>query len=145
MTSRSSSGRSLVVRYNGNHTNDLTVKFQNEHRQETGGFMLFRFCTRCSTYFYFQCCGLYEEIVKMLNEPTENFWFCPNSAKPSLNAILFAKGIDERCQSYLATLEPRLQNLENTNKLVLNRIKNSISNTDFNDFAEKKQKQIRCT
>ena len=72
MTSKSSYGRSLkrTVRYNGNDTNDLTVKCQNENCQETGSFML---CTRCSTYFCFQCCGLNEQIVELLNECTEIF------------------------------------------------------------------------
>ena len=99
--------------------------------------MLFRLCTRCFTYFCFQCCGLNEQIVKLLNEPTDNFWFCPDCAKPGLNAIFFDKDIDEWCQSYLAIVKPRLQNLENSNKLVLDNIRNSISNTDFNDFVEK--------
>ena len=65
------------------------------------------------------------------------FWFCPDCVKP---AIIFDKDIDERCQSHLPTVEPRLQNLENSNKLVLAEIKNSISTTAFNDFAEKKSR-----
>ena len=70
MTSKSSYGRSLkrTVCYNENDTNDLTVKCQNENCHETGRFMLFRLCTRCSTYFCSQCCGLNEQIVKLLNE-----------------------------------------------------------------------------
>ena len=70
MTSKSSYGRSLkrTVCYNENDTNDLTVKCQNENCHETGSFMLFRLCTRCSTYFCSQCCGLNEQIVKLLNE-----------------------------------------------------------------------------
>ena len=55
-----------------------------------------------------------------------------------LNAIFFNKDIEEQRQSNLATIETRLQNLENSNKLVLGKIKNSISNTAFNDFGEKK-------
>ena len=60
----------------------------------------------------------------------------------ALNAIFFDKDIDELCQSYLATVEPRLQNLENSNKLVLDKIKNSISNTTFNDFVEKNNTRL---
>ena len=140
MTSKSSYGRSLkrTVRYNENDTNDLTVKCQNENCQETGSFMLCRLCTRCSTYFCFQCCGLNEQIVKLLNECTDNFWFSPDCAKPALNAIFFNKDIEERYPSFLATVEPRLQNLENYNKSVLDKIKNIVSNTAFNDFAAKK-------
>ena len=54
----------------------------------------------------------------------------------------FDKDIDKRSQSYLATVEPRLQNLENSNKLVLYKIKNSISTTAFNDFAEKNNTRL---
>ena len=82
--------------------------------------MLFRIRTRCSTYFCFQYCGLNKQIVKLLNEHTDNIWFFPDCA----------------CQSYYATIEPELQNLENSNKLVLDKLKNSISNSVFNDFAD---------
>ena len=75
--------------------------------------------------------------MKLLNEPTDNFWLCPDCAKPALNAIFFDNDIYERCQSYLSIVKPRLQSLENSNKLVLDKIRNSISNTDFNDFVEK--------
>ena len=54
----------------------------------------------------------------------------------------FDKDIDERSQSYLATVETRLQNLENSNKLVLDKVKNSISITAFNDFAEKNNTRL---
>ena len=86
MTSKSSYGRSLkrTVRYHGNDANDLTVKCQNVNCQETGSFMLFRLCTRCSSHFCSQCF-----ILKLLNENTDNFWFCPDGAKPALNAIFF--------------------------------------------------------
>ena len=71
-------------------------------------FMLFRLCTRCSTYFCIQCCSLNEQIVKLLNEHTDNFWFCPDCA----------------CQSYYATIKLNLPNLENSKKLVLDKLKN---------------------
>ena len=140
MTSKFSYGRSLkrIVRCDGNDNNDLTVKCQNENCQETDSFMLFRLCTRCSTYFCSQCYGLNERIVKLLNERTDNFWFCPDCAKPALNAIFFDKDIDERCQFYLKTVEPRLQNIENSYELFLDKIKNCISTTALNYFAEKK-------
>ena len=50
--------------------------------------------------------------------------------------------IDKRCQSYLATVDPRLQNFENSNKLVLDKIKKSISTTAFNDFAGKNNTRL---
>ena len=43
-------------------------------------------------------------------------------------------------KSYLATVDLRLQDLENSNKLVLDKIKYSISTTAFNDFAEIKNR-----
>ena len=104
--------------------------------------MLFRLRTRCPTYFCSKCCGLNEQIAKLLNERTDNFWFCPDCTKPALNAIFLDKDIDERCQSYLATVEPRLQNIENSNKLVLDKIKTRISTTALNDFAEKNNTRL---
>ena len=95
--------------------------------------MLFRFCTRRSTYFCFECCGLNEKIIKLVNERIDNFWFCPDCVK----CDFLDKDIDERSQYYLETVEPRLQNLQNSNKSVLDKIKNSILNTTFNDLAEK--------
>ena len=91
MTSKSSNGRPLKrkVRYNGNNTNGLAVKCQNENCQENGSFMLFRLCTKCATYFFSQCCGLNKQIVKLLNECTDNFWFCPDCTKLPLNVIFF--------------------------------------------------------
>ena len=80
--------------------------------------MLFRLCTSSSTCCCSQCCGLNKQLVKLLNKRTDDFWFCPDCAKPALNAIL-----DDLCQSYFATVEPRLKNLENSNKLVLDKVK----------------------
>ena len=119
MTSKSSNDRALkrTVSYDGSDTNDLTVKCQNENCQQTGSFVLFRLCTRCSTYFCSQCSGLNEQTVKLLNKCTDNFWFCPDCTKPTLNAIFFDKDIDKQCQSYLVIAEPRLQNIENSNKI----------------------------
>ena len=43
-------------------------------------------------------------------------------------------------KSYLATVDLRLQDLENSNKLVLDKIKYNISTNAFNDFAEIKNR-----
>ena len=78
-----------------------------------------------------------EQFLKLLNERSDNFWFCPDCEKLALNAVFFDKDIDKRYQSYLATVEPRFQNLEYSNKLVLDKIKSSISNTAFDNFVKK--------
>ena len=96
--------------------------------------MLFRLIVRSFRLLLFS--------MLLLRKRTDNFWFCPDCAKPALNATFFDKDIDERSQSYLATVEPRLQNLENSNKLVLEKIKNSISTPAFNDFAEKNNTRL---
>ena len=70
--------------------------------------MLFRPCSRCSTNFFIQCHDLNEQIVKLVNERTDSFWFCPDCAN----------------QSYYGTIEPMLPNLENSNKLLLDKLKN---------------------
>ena len=62
--------------------------------------------------------------------------------KTHVKCDFFSTKTDERCQSYLATTEPRFRNLENSNKLVLDKIKNSISSTAFNAFAEKNNTRL---
>ena len=72
----------------------------------------FRICTRCSSYFCYQCCGLSHKILKLLNHRNDNCWFCPDCVKLALNAIFMDKDIEKKRQSYFSLLEPRIVDME---------------------------------
>ena len=38
------------------------------------------------------------KILKLLNDRNDNYWFCPDCAKPALNAIFMDKDIEEKWQ-----------------------------------------------
>ena len=85
------------VRYDDD--GDMLVKCTNQNCIEENDISYFRICTRYSSYFCYQCCGLSEKILKLLNDRNDNYWFCPNCAKLTLNAISMNKEIEEKCQS----------------------------------------------
>ena len=91
----------------------MIVKCSNENCTEEGTIDIFRLCTRCSAYYCYHCCGLNLKIVKLLNDRNDNYWFCPGCAKPALTAIFIDKDIEEKCQNFFKTLEPRIIKLEN--------------------------------
>ena len=78
--------------------NNLIVKCSNENCTIQGNLQLFRHCTRCSAYFCNQCCDLSERTIKLLNERSDNYGFCPSCTKPALHAVFVEKDIEERCQ-----------------------------------------------
>ena len=96
---KSSYGRNLKrpERLNDSE-NNLIVKCSNENCTIQGNLQLFRHCTRCSAYFCNQCCDLSEKIIKLLNERSDNYWFCPSCTKPAVHAVFVEKDIEERCQ-----------------------------------------------
>ena len=94
-------------------SNDIDVKCNNEKCIDEGTIDIFRLCTRCSAYYCYQCCGLSLKIIKLLNDRNDKYWFCPDCAKPALTAIFIEKDIEEKCQNFFKTLEPRVTKLEN--------------------------------
>ena len=48
------------------------------------------------------------KIIKLLNDKNNNYWFCPDCAKPALNAIFIDKDIEEKCQNFFKSPEPRI-------------------------------------
>ena len=104
MASKSSYGRTR--KQSGRYSVDdneveLIVKCKNENCTEQSNHAYFRLCTRCSFYYYCHCCCLGIAVVKLLNDRRDNFWFCPDCAKPALNAIFVDKDIGDRCQIYI--------------------------------------------
>ena len=87
-------------------------KCGNQNCIEKNNISYFRICTRCSSYFCYQCCGLSHKILKLLNHRNDNCWFCPDCVKLALNAIFMDKDIEKKRQSYFSLLEPRIVDLE---------------------------------
>ena len=81
-------------------------KCSNQDCIEEYNISYFRICTRCSSYFCYQCCGLSQKFLKLLHDRNDNNWFCPDCAELTLNAIFIDKDIEEKCQSYFSLLEP---------------------------------------
>ena len=90
------------VRYDDD--SDMLVKYTNQNCIEENNINYFRTCTRCSSYFSYECCGLSQKILKLLNNRNDNYWFCPDCAKPALSAIFMDKDIEGKCQSYFSLL-----------------------------------------
>ena len=71
--------------------NNLIVKCSNENCPIQGNLQVFRHCTKCSAYFCNQCCDLSEKIIRLLNERSDNYWFCPSCTKPLYMQSLLKK------------------------------------------------------
>ena len=98
-------------------SSDFLVTYKNENCTEHGLQDTFRHCTRCSQFFCNQCCDLDQHIVKLLNSRADNYWFCPDCAKPALNAVFVEKDIEERCSNFLEAMESKLFSIKrNTGK-----------------------------
>ena len=84
--------------------NSCTEKDIHEH---------FRLCTRCSPYFCSHCCNLDQEIInELLNEHTNNYWFCPSCRNSAFNAVFLDKDIDETCKIFFDNMKARISNFE---------------------------------
>ena len=79
----------------------MIVKCSNENCVEEGTIDIFRLCTRCSAYYCYHCCGLNMKIIKLLNDRNDNYWFCPDCAKPALTAIFTDKISKKNVKSFL--------------------------------------------
>ena len=85
-----------------NDDSDMLVKCSNQNCVEENNISYFTICTRCSPYFCYQCCGLSQKILKLLNDRNDSYWFSPDCAKLALNAIFIDKDTEEKCQSYFS-------------------------------------------
>ena len=89
--------------------NNLILKCRNENCTTEGNLQVFSNCTGGSAYFCNQCCDLSEKIVKLLNERSDNYWFCPSCTKPTLIAVFVEKDIEERCQKCWKMLKKKIK------------------------------------
>ena len=109
---KSSYGRAVKKPVRCDDDSDMLVKCTNQNCREENNINYFRICTRCLSYFCYECCGLSQKILKLLNNRNDNYWFCPDCAKQALNAIFMDKEIEKKCHSYFSLLEPRIVDLE---------------------------------
>ena len=94
---KSSHGRHLKSPERLNDSeNNLIAKCSNKNCTIQENLQVFRHCTRCSAYFYNRFCDLSEKIIKLLNERSDNYWFCPSCTKPALHVVFVEKGIEEK-------------------------------------------------
>ena len=100
-------GRKIV-----SSTDSLLVKCTYNNCTEENIYLHFRLCTRCSSYFCSHRCNLDQQIIKLLNEGTDNYLFCPACTKPELNAVFLDKDVDELCKIFLDSMKARTDNLE---------------------------------
>ena len=89
---------------NNSSNENLSVRCNNDNCKVTDIHSNLRLCTRCSRYFCSECCGLDQQIICLLNNRTDNYWFCPNCTKPALNAVFVEKDIEERCAIFLESI-----------------------------------------
>ena len=94
-----------------------------------GNFKVFRHCTRCSAYFCNQFCDLSEKIIKLLNERSDNYWFCPNCTKPALHVVFFEKDVEQRCHIFFETVEKRIKKVEEDNTSIFSSLETVMKNT----------------
>ena len=128
--------------------NNLIVKCSNESCTIQRNLQVFRLCTRCSEYFCNQCCDLSEKIIKLLNERSDNYWFCPRCTKPALHAVFVEKDIEERCQIFFETVEKRIKKTEEDNTSIFSSLETRMKNiedrniTIRNELSDKLEDRI---
>ena len=93
-----------------------------------------RLCTRCSRCFCSKCCNLDQQIICLLNNHTDNYWFCPNCAKPALNAVFVEKDIKEKCAIFLESISKRVTVSEENSQANSNNFKNLETSIQRNNL-----------
>ena len=121
---------------------DMLVKCTNQNFVEENTISYFRTCTRCSSYFCYQCCGLSQKILKLLNDRNDNYSFCPDCAKPVLNALSMDKGIEEKYKSCFSLLQPRIVDLEKHSISLKIQINNKVDNSVFDDMINESKNKL---
>ena len=76
------------------------------------------------------------KIIKLLNDRNDNYWFCPDCAKPALNAIFTDKDIEENSQNFFKSLEPRIIKLENDYEDMSNLRSGKVESVKFSEHVQ---------
>ena len=108
---------------NESSSENLSVRCNKENCKVADIHSNLRLCTRCSRYFYSEWCSLDQQIICLLNNRTDNYWFCPNCAKPALNAVFVETDIEERFAIFLESISKRVTVLEESSQAHSNNLK----------------------
>ena len=120
---------------NDSSNENLSVRCNNDNCKVTDIHSNLRLCTRCSRYFCSECCGLDQQIICLLNNRPDSYWFCPNCAKRVLNAVFVKKDIEERCAIFLESISKKVTVLEENSQAHssnLNSLETSIERNNLN-------------
>ena len=127
---KSSHGRHLKSPERLNDSeNNLIAKCSNKNRTIQENLQVFRHCTRCSAYFYNRFCDLSEKIIKLLNERSDNYWFCPSCTKPALHVVFVEKGIEEKWNYW-----KKNKKIEEDNTSIFSSLETVMKNTEEETF-----------
>ena len=106
---------------NDSSNENLSVRCNNDNCKVNEIHSNLRLCTRYSTCFFSECCGIDQQIICLLNNRTDNYWFCLNYAKLPLNAVFAKKDVEERCAIFLESICKRVmtKSTKNLKKLLI--------------------------
>ena len=128
---KSSYGRNLKRPERLNDSkNNLIVKCSNENCIIQENLQVSRHCTRCSAYICNQCCDFSEKIIKLLNERSDNYWFCPSCTKSALHVVSVEKDIEVRSQIFFETTKKRIKKIEEDNTSTFSSLETVMKNTE---------------
>ena len=99
--------------------------------------MLVKCSNQNCIYFYYQCCGLSQKILKLLNDRNDNYWYCH---KPALNVIFM--DIYLRKSASHSLLEPRIVDLEKHSINLKSQINNKVDNSVFDNMINESKKKL---
>ena len=120
---------------NDSSNKNLSVRCNNDNCKVTNIHSNLRLCTRCSRYCCSECCGLDQQIICLLNNRTDNYWFWPNCTKPALNAVIVEKDIEERCAIFLLeSISNRVAVLEENSQAHLSNLKALETSIEHNNL-----------
>ena len=131
--------KSRTLRRRG-HINDssnenLLVKCNNDNCKVTEIHSNLRICTRCLRYFSSEYYSVDQQIIFLLSNRTDNYWFCPNCTKAALNAVFVEKDTEEKCSIFLESISKRVRVLEENsqaNSSNLKALETSIERNNLN-------------
>ena len=75
-------------------------------------------------------------MIKLLNDRNDDYWFCPDCAKPTLTATFIDKDIEEKCQNFFKTLESKIIKLEHGYENMSNLLTGKVESVKFSEHVQ---------